>query len=247
MRKMRERRNERSEVASGNQRSEVAHHNPNNPSILCNTPSILCNLRPPGEVYIIYLIGLLVLGVFTPACPAPSKSSEATGSSAAAESAPPEAPPAAPREKPELSFSLRIHELSGVISELVLQPEAEFEMEPAQRIEVIANQPLVDFRVRLMDSQERVLPSDEEISFDPKATTVNIQLLSGLKPATSLVLLVDSQLSQHILNAEGDRYDDFRATLKVRGEPEKPAAQPQTPPKKHPKNTKTKARAKNPR
>jgi len=134
----------------------------------------------------------------------------------------------APRQKPELLFSLRIHESSGAISELSLASEAEFEIEPAQRIEVLANQPLADFRVRLMDAQERVLPSDEEISLDANGTLVNIQLLSPLKPANSLVLLVDSQLAPRISNQQADTYDDFRVSLKVRGEPEK--AEPKPPP-----------------
>ena len=213
------------------------------PSILHEQPSILCKLRPKGEVYIIYLIGLLFWGLLTPACPntspPPGKPPEKETSSL---ETPPPPPP--PRQKPELSFSLRVHELSGAVSELLLKPEAEFEIEPAQRIEVVANQKLADFRVRLMDAQERVLPSDEEIFFAAHATTVNIQLLSPLKPANSLVLLVDSQLSHKISNTHGDNYDDFRASFKVRGEPEKPAEKPKTPSQKPKKSTPKKTKRK---
>jgi len=191
---------------------------------------------PQNKVYIIYLIGLIMGGGW--ACPDNSKPPEKAepSSSLVAQPAVP-----TPRQKPELLFSLRIHESSGAISELRLQPEAEFEIEPSQRIEVLANQPLVDFRVRLMDAQERVLPSDEEIVSDAHGTSVNIQLLSPLKPANSLILLVDSQLA-HLSNNQGDTYDDFRISLKVRGEPEKPAPPP--PPKTKTSKKKAQKRAK---
>jgi hypothetical protein len=136
---------------------------------------------------------------------------------------------------------LRIHESSGTLSELQLKPEAEFEMEPAQRIEVLANQKLVDLRVRLMDAQERVLPSDEEMVSEAHGTSVNIQLLSPLKPANTLILLADSQLGHSISNEHGDTYDDFRVSLKVRGEPEKPEKSA-APPKKPGKASKKKAK-----
>jgi hypothetical protein len=141
---------------------------------------------------------------------------------------------------------LRIHESSGAVSELLLKPEAEFEIEPSQRLEVIANQRLADFRVRLMDAQERVLPSDEEMLFDTDATTVKIQLLSALKPANSLVLLIDSQLSHKISNTQGDTYDDFRVSFRVRGEPEKlePRPKPKAPSKKAKKAPKKKTKKK---
>jgi hypothetical protein len=122
---------------------------------------------------------------------------------------------------------------------LLLKPEAEFEMEPAQKIEIVANQKLADFRVRLMDAQERVLPSDDEMLSDANGTVVTIQPLSPLKAANSLILLMDGQLGSEISNARGDYYEAFRATLKVRGEPEKPAPKP---PKKNPKAPKKKTK-----
>ena len=232
-------RNKRSEVASSNKQSEVAPKFPPN--------SMLCKLRPPGEVYIICLIGLL-FGF--PACKdssnPPGNTTEKNTPGKTGKPAPSEMvlePPSA-REKPELSFSLRIHELSGHISELALQHEMEFEIEPAQRIEVLANQQLADFRVRLMDLAERVLPSDEEVFLEADLTRVDIRLLSGLRPAHTLTLWVDGQLSPHISNVHQDTYDDFRATFKVRGEPEKPPEKPKTPSQKPhkapPKKTKRK-------
>ena len=199
---------------------------------------MLCKLRPPGEVYIICLIGLCLGVGFGTACKDTSKPSEKTPAKTTPPEASVESPPVV-RQKPELSFSLRVHESSGVVSELQLQPEAEFEIEPAQRVEVLANQRLADFRVRLMDAQERVLPSDETIVFEDEATRVNIQLLLPLKPANSLVLLVDGQRAPLMSNFQADTYEDFRATLKVRGEPEKPAAKSAAPSKKPKKSTKT--------
>ena len=200
---------------------------------------MLCKLRPPGEVYIIYLIGLIFFGVVSSGCPDTSKP---PGKALEKEAVPIVEVPPPPREKPALSFTLRVHELSGVVSELSLQAESEFEVEPAQKMEVIANQPLADFRVRLMDAQERILPSDEEIFVAAHATTVSIQLLSALKPANFLVLMVDAQLADRISNTHGDSYDDFRVTLKVRGEPEKAEPTPKTPSKKPKKTTKFKAK-----
>jgi len=214
---------------------------------LCQAQSegrILCKVCSAkganNKVYIICLIGLIFLGVGTLACPDSPKTPEKTDEKTT--SLPPPAASPTPRQKPELLFSLRVHESSGAVSELQLKAEAEFEIEPSQRVEIIANQKLVDFRARLMDAQERVLPSDEEMFFDTRGTVVDIQLLSPLKPANSLILLMDSQMAHKISNDQGDSYDDFRITLKVRGEPEKPAPKPKTPPKKPKKTPKKKVK-----
>lgn len=94
------------------------------------------------------------------------------------------------------------------------------ELEPASALVLLLEPALADYRVRLLDAQEQIPPSDDEaLEFDG-GLSYRIGLAAPLKPGRTYALTVEAELGTDITDARGNRFQDLRLDLKVRGEPE---------------------------
>lgn len=78
--------------------------------------------------------------------------------------------------------------------------------------------PLKDYRVRLIDEAERVVPSDDRATESDAGIDYHIELVEPLKPGRTYVLSFDAQTGAVIDDAAGNPYRDLELKLKVRGE-----------------------------
>lgn len=95
------------------------------------------------------------------------------------------------------------------------------DIDPARQVFLSFPVPLKDYRVRMFDGAEQVLPSDEEARVeDGGLMTYRITLAAPLKPGRSYAFGVESELGHEITDINGRGYRDIRLSLKVRGTPE---------------------------
>jgi len=87
---------------------------------------------------------------------------------------------------------------------------------------------LKDYRVRLFDWADQVVPSDDSAEVSDAGLLYRIDLLQPLKSGRRYSLVVDAEFAPEIDDEAGHHYDDVRLGLKVRCEvqPDKPAKKP---------------------
>jgi hypothetical protein len=93
------------------------------------------------------------------------------------------------------------------------------EIEPLQALEVRVSLPLDNYRVRVLDWNQNVVPSDDTASQSDAGLAYRIGLLRGLAPGRRYELLVDPQFGPRIEARGGGAFDDWRIALAVKGEP----------------------------
>lgn len=109
--------------------------------------------------------------------------------------------------------------------ELLTFSEDATEIDPATGFTLTTPVRLKDYRVRLFDWNDRVVPSDDTAELADGGLTYRIELPEPLKTGRRYSLLVDAELAPQIDDEAGRHYDDVRLELKVRGDvvPDKPA------------------------
>jgi hypothetical protein len=83
-----------------------------------------------------------------------------------------------------------------------------------------ANVELKDFRIRLIDAADQVLPSDDESRAGDGGTDYVIKLAHPLKPAKTYHLQIDAQSGDKVSDRTGRLFQDYDLVLKTSGEPE---------------------------
>lgn len=103
--------------------------------------------------------------------------------------------------------------------------EAATEIDPALGFTLTTPVRLKDYRVRLFDWNDQVVPSDDTAELADGGLTYRIELPEPLKTGRKYSLLVDAELAPEIDDEAGRHYDDVRLELKVRGDvvPDRPA------------------------
>lgn len=99
----------------------------------------------------------------------------------------------------------------------------------AERIELETNQPVRNYRVRLFDEIDKVVPSDDSADDLPERLRYVIGLETPLKTGYRYALVFDAQTGAAMLDAQGQPVPDLRYEFTVAGERQKP---PPPPPKK---------------
>jgi len=134
---------------------------------------------------------------------------------------------AGPPVPTELAFAIDFFSVDGGVS-TVQSSAATAQIDPAKEAFIQFPIPLKDYRVRMFDGAEQVLPSDEEARIEDGGMTYRIVLAAPLKPGRSYTFSVEAELGHEIADMSGRGYRDVRVALKVRGEPEpEPAAKNQ--------------------
>lgn len=168
-------------------------------------------------------LGLIASVLVLAGCPAEPPSPDAAlpaglpdASVEALDAGPADAGPPVPTE---LTFTVDFLGVDGGLSS-VLSSAGTAEIDPARSVFIVFPVPLKDYRVRMFDGAEQVLPSDEEARVEDGGMTYRIVLAAPLKPGRSYAFGVESELSHEITDVSGRGYRDVRLSLKVRGTPE---------------------------
>ncbi len=132
------------------------------------------------------------------------------------------AEPAAPQVPDTLQLTLTIDspELGAVL--VAFDEDATPEVPPAQALRVRTNMVLTNYRVRLLDEADRVVPSDDQVRAEPDGLLYEIALLEPLKTGFAYALVVDPQTGPELRDALGRSHPEQRLEFKVAGEREKP-------------------------
>jgi hypothetical protein len=93
------------------------------------------------------------------------------------------------------------------------------EIDPVQQLDVRIPAPLRDYRVRVFDDSDRVVPSDDTAKEADGGIDYEVVFTEPLKTGRKYRLTVEAQRGEVI----DDHYKDAERELKVRGEIEKPA------------------------
>ena len=119
----------------------------------------------------------------------------------------------------ELTFAIDFLGTDGGVSS-VLSTTASAQIDPSRSVFIQFPTPLKNYRVRMFDGAEQVLPSDEEARADDAGMSYRIVLAMPLKAGRQYSFSVESELGHEITDISGRGYRDVRVGLKVRGEPE---------------------------
>ncbi|WP_002640022.1 hypothetical protein [Myxococcus hansupus] len=113
------------------------------------------------------------------------------------------------------------------LSDVSLAPDEESVIEPTTLLELRTTRLLKNYRVRLFDEADRAMISDDAVEETDNGLVYRIQLPQPLKTGFKYTLVVDAQTGTGFTDALGRDVDEFRQTLQIAGEKEKP-----TPPAK---------------
>lgn len=81
---------------------------------------------------------------------------------------------------------------------------------------------LKDYRVRLLDWEDKVVTSDDEAEVSTAGTSYRVSLPAPLATGRRYTLMVDASVGPVATDVAGREFDDVRLTLRVRGEVQKP-------------------------
>jgi hypothetical protein len=126
---------------------------------------------------------------------------------------------AGPPVPTELTFAIDFLGLDGGVS-TVQSTATTAQIHPSQSVFIQFPTPLKDYRVRMFDGAEQVLPSDEEARAEDGGLSYRIVLAEPLKPGRSYSFSIEAELGHEITDVSGRGYRDVRVALKVLGEPE---------------------------
>jgi len=128
---------------------------------------------------------------------------------------------AGPPPPPALALIVRAMTGDGGTLELPLDAAAPSVLDPTSDFEVWANAPLKNYRVRVFDDAERVLPSDDTANDADGQTLYRLHLSQPLRPGRRYALLLDAQSGPLLLDGFGRSHGDVRVEFKTSGERER--------------------------
>lgn len=108
---------------------------------------------------------------------------------------------------------------------------------PVTRIlELTANLPLRNYRLRLLDELDRALPSDDVPEESPSGLRYHVTLLAALRPGHRYTVLLDPQSGATLDDGQGRPLPEQRLEFRTEGEREKDLPPKRThPPKRRPR------------
>lgn len=137
---------------------------------------------------------------------------------------------AGPPVPTDLAFALDFLGVDGGVT-TVLSSAVDAQIDPSRSVFIQFPVPLKDYRIRMFDDAEQVLPSDEEARAEDGGMSYRIVLVEPLKPGRSYTFSMDAELGHEITDMSGHGYADIRLGLRITGTPEAPPKK--KPGKKH--------------
>ncbi len=135
---------------------------------------------------------------------------------------------------PAALLTLSLHErlVDGGIEAVELQPHNRTPIDPTRELELSANVPLYNYRIRLFDEADRAMVSDDVAESSDQRLDYRISLHESLKPGHRYTLVLDAQSGSSVSDSQGIAQPDQRLELQVSGEREKVAPARKIGPKK---------------
>ncbi len=118
----------------------------------------------------------------------------------------------------ELTFSAELLLADGGTASLPMGPRVE--IEPLAGFTLHFGVELTDYRVRVIDGADQVVPSDDEAHDTDAGTDYQAHFLKPLRPAHTYHLQIDAQNGPEIGDQTGRTYRDVDLELKTLGQPE---------------------------
>ncbi|WP_095959057.1 hypothetical protein [Corallococcus macrosporus] len=112
------------------------------------------------------------------------------------------------------------------LTDIALAPDDAAIIEPTTLLELRTSRLLKNYRVRLFDEADRAMISDDEVEETEAGLVYRIRLPRPLKSGFKYTLVVDAQTGTAFTDALGRDVDEFRQTLQIAGEKDKPAPPP---------------------
>lgn len=120
-----------------------------------------------------------------------------------------------------LTLSLREHLLDGGVEPLELQPNDRTLIQPTQQLDLSANIPLQNYRIRILDEVDRAVVSDDVVESPEQRLEYRILFHRPLQPGHRYTLVLDAETGSSITNVAGAPQPDQRLEFQVTGEREK--------------------------
>ena len=102
-------------------------------------------------------------------------------------------------------------------------------IEATRSLELISNQPISNYRIRLFDEADRAMVSDDEAQPTDAGVTYRMGLPAPLKTGHKYTLVLEPQTGATILDARGKTVPEQRIEFAIAGTKEKPAPPPKPP------------------
>ena len=115
----------------------------------------------------------------------------------------------------ELPITIEV-EVDGGLEAVEFKANAA-EIEPGSVFMITSPVALKDFRVRLIDWADQVVPSDDTAILDG-GLSYRLVLTQPTRPGRSYTLTIDAELGPLLLDRSGHDWEDVRRTLTIRGE-----------------------------
>lgn len=125
-----------------------------------------------------------------------------------------------------LELSLRVTDLDGGTAEVPLHADERPFIATSQQIEIQANLPLRNFRLRFLDEADRVMASDETLDVTDAGIRDQVKFTQPLLGGHRYTLVLDGQGPGDILDPEGHPVPEQRLEIQTTGEREQPPKPP---------------------
>ena len=112
------------------------------------------------------------------------------------------------------------------LQHLPIEPGVRTVVPQVARIELETNQPIRNYRVRLFDEADKVVPSSDSADDLPERLRYVIGLETPLRTGFRYAIVFDAQTGAAMLDAEGRPISDLRYELAVAGVRQKPEPAP---------------------
>jgi hypothetical protein len=130
-----------------------------------------------------------------------------------------------------LSIEVKLSD-GGVVREQ-LDPLAAPLLPVTQALELTANLPLHNYRLRIFDEIDRALASDDVPEETPAGVRYHVTLLSPLRSGHRYAVLLDAQSGATLDNGSGGALNEQRFEFRTEGEREKEAPPKRAPSRRH--------------
>ncbi|MBI3182305.1 MAG: hypothetical protein HYZ28_09195 [Myxococcales bacterium] len=126
-------------------------------------------------------------------------------------------------EPPRVPLEIRVHASlpDGGAAPLDFGQHKRPLVEPVRSLQLTANLPLRNYRVRLFDEAERAVVSDDRAEDLPDSLRYEISLPEPLRSGQRYAIVLDAQTGGAFTDARGDAHADVRLEIQVSGEREK--------------------------
>jgi len=132
-----------------------------------------------------------------------------------------------------LRLAIEVQQTDGGLLRVPLSPSAVPLLPATQQLDVTANLPLHNYRLRILDEIDRALASDDTPEAVPGGLRYHVKLLAPLRAGHRYTVALDSQTGTTLDDGTGSALNEQRFEFHTDGEREKDPPVKRGPPKRH--------------